>query len=51
MEWFHNGHPLQQSNRYRMTNDFGYAALDIDFFLAHDAGKYVLVVSNEAGNN
>lgn len=49
VDWFHNGQPLKQSNRYHMTNDFGYAALDIDFLLAHDAGEYVIVISNDAG--
>lgn len=47
--WYFNGQPLKHSNRYRITNDFGYAALDINFLVAQDAGEYTLVVSNEAG--
>uniref|UniRef100_A0A915DZ78 Ig-like domain-containing protein n=1 Tax=Ditylenchus dipsaci TaxID=166011 RepID=A0A915DZ78_9BILA len=49
VEWLHNGAPLQHSNRHRITSDFGYAALDICFVVAQDAGEYTLVVSNEAG--
>ena len=47
--WLHDGAPLINSNRYRLTNDFGYAALDINFLLAEDAGEYTLVVSNQLG--
>lgn len=50
MEWFHDGAPLKQSNRYRLINDFGYAALDINFVIEQDAGEYTLVVSNDLGS-
>uniref|UniRef100_A0A914H0K8 Ig-like domain-containing protein n=1 Tax=Globodera rostochiensis TaxID=31243 RepID=A0A914H0K8_GLORO len=49
IEWFLNEQPLFNSNRHHLTNDFGYAALDINFLLAEDAGDYTLVVSNAVG--
>ncbi|CAD5224123.1 unnamed protein product [Bursaphelenchus okinawaensis] len=49
VEWLFNGQPLKHSNRYRVTNDFGYAALDINFLVGEDAGEYTLVVKNDAG--
>lgn len=49
IEWFHDGAPLKQSNRYRLINDFGYISLDIDFVLPHDAGEYTLVATNHDG--
>lgn len=49
VEWFHNGQPMKNSNRYHLTNDFGFASLDINFLLTEDAGEYTLVVSNAVG--
>ncbi|KAL3105626.1 hypothetical protein niasHT_021729 [Heterodera trifolii] len=49
IEWFLNGQPLFNSNRHHLTNDFGFAALDINFLLAEDAGDYSLVVTNAVG--
>jgi len=49
VEWLHNGRPMKNSNRYHLTNDFGFAALDINFLLTEDAGEYTLVVSNAVG--
>nr|CAD2187171.1 unnamed protein product [Meloidogyne enterolobii] len=49
IEWFHNGQPMQNSNRHHLSNDFGYVALDINFLLAEDVGEYTLVVSNAVG--
>lgn len=40
---------LPHSNRYKHLTDFGFAALDINFLVAADAGEYTLVISNEAG--
>lgn len=40
---------FQHSSRYRMSNDFGFVSLDIDYIIADDEGEYTLRVSNEAG--
>uniref|UniRef100_A0A7I4YU80 Ig-like domain-containing protein n=1 Tax=Haemonchus contortus TaxID=6289 RepID=A0A7I4YU80_HAECO len=48
-QWLFNGQPLKASSRYRLLNDFGYITLDIDYVIAEDAGKYTLVIENEAG--
>ncbi|KAK6027796.1 immunoglobulin I-set domain protein [Ostertagia ostertagi] len=50
-QWLFNGQPLKASSRYRLLNDFGYITLDIDYVIAEDAGKYTLVIENEAGND
>ncbi|PIO69613.1 immunoglobulin I-set domain protein, partial [Teladorsagia circumcincta] len=47
-QWLFNGQPLKASSRYRLLNDFGYITLDIDYVIAEDAGKYTLVIENEA---
>uniref|UniRef100_A0A0N5C356 Ig-like domain-containing protein n=1 Tax=Strongyloides papillosus TaxID=174720 RepID=A0A0N5C356_STREA len=49
VEWFHNGHPLCASNRTRLTQDFGYVALDIGYMRPEDSGEYKVVVSNALG--
>lgn len=49
LEWLLDGQPLKQSNRHRLVSDFGFAAIDINFILAEDAGEYTLVVRNEKG--
>ena len=42
---------MKNSNRYHLSNDFGFAALDINFLLTEDAGEYTLVVSNAVGQH
>uniref|UniRef100_A0A913I9R6 Ig-like domain-containing protein n=1 Tax=Strongyloides stercoralis TaxID=6248 RepID=A0A913I9R6_STRER len=49
VEWFHNGHPLCASNRTRLTQDFGYVALDIGYMRPEDSGEYKVVISNDLG--
>lgn len=49
VEWYRDGAPLPHSNRYKLLKDFGYAALDINFLVAQDAGQYTLVISNAVG--
>ncbi|CAJ0920993.1 unnamed protein product, partial [Mesorhabditis belari] len=48
-EWFFNGFPLKHSSRYRMSNDFGFIFLDIDYIIGDDEGEYTLRVTNDAG--
>ncbi|CAG9532190.1 unnamed protein product [Cercopithifilaria johnstoni] len=49
VEWLHNGHPLKAGSRFRLTNDFGFVSLDINYVIAEDAGTYTLLVTNPEG--
>lgn len=49
MEWFHDGRPLVNAHRFRMTHDFGYVALDILYAFPEDSGQWECVVRNDLG--
>ncbi len=42
VEWFVNGVAIQTGHRFRMTNDFGYIALDILYTYPEDTGTYMI---------
>ncbi|CAJ0586229.1 unnamed protein product, partial [Mesorhabditis spiculigera] len=48
-EWFLNGHPLMKAHRYALSQDFGYAALNILYCYPEDEGEYTLVARNATG--
>lgn len=49
VEWYFNGHPLQNGHRFRTTCDFGFAALDVLTVYAEDSGEYTCVATNRLG--
>lgn len=49
IEWFFNGQPLQNGHRFRTTNDFGFAALDVLTVYAADSGEYTCKATNRIG--
>jgi titin len=49
VEWFHNGKPLSTGHRYRTTNDFGFAALDVLSVYEADSGEYTCRATNRLG--
>ncbi|GMR57574.1 hypothetical protein PMAYCL1PPCAC_27769, partial [Pristionchus mayeri] len=51
IQWFKDGAPLPNSNRFKMTNDFGFVALDIAHTVDQDSGTYTVVASNEKGED
>lgn len=48
---FKDGAPLPNSNRFKLTNDFGFVALDIAHTVDNDSGTYTVVASNEKGES
>ncbi|KAF8383875.1 ketn-1 [Pristionchus pacificus] len=51
IQWFKDGAPLPNSNRFKLTNDFGFVALDIAHTVDNDSGTYTVVASNEKGED
>ncbi|KAI6230227.1 Hemicentin-1 [Aphelenchoides fujianensis] len=51
IEWFLNGAPLANSNRFKILNDFGYAILNINGVTVHDQGEWKVVATNAAGTD
>ena len=49
IKWFHNGKELDSGHRFRMTQEFGYVALDILYTYPEDEGEYVCKATNELG--
>ncbi|CAG2104737.1 unnamed protein product, partial [Medioppia subpectinata] len=49
VEWFLNGTPLKTGHRFRLTNDFGYIALDILYAYPEDTGTYMVRATNDLG--
>lgn len=49
VEWLFNGKPLQTGHRFRTSNDFGFAALDILTVYPADSGEYTCRVTNRNG--
>ncbi|CAH1976506.1 unnamed protein product [Acanthoscelides obtectus] len=49
IEFYHNGKPLPSANRFHITFDFGYIALDIGHAAPEDAGEYSVKAINNMG--
>ena len=49
VDWFKDGKPLSQGNRFHTTFDFGYVALDIKQCVPEDAGEYTAKAYNSLG--
>lgn len=49
IEFYHNGKPLPHGNRFHITFDFGYVALDIGQAVPEDAGEYSVKAINNLG--
>ncbi|TKR69858.1 hypothetical protein L596_021954 [Steinernema carpocapsae] len=49
--WFKDGAPLQNSNRFAHTHDFGYVSLDLAYTLPNDTGIYTVMAKNEHGED
>lgn len=49
IQWFKDGQPLGDSNRFAFTKDFGLIALDLLHTVSNDAGTYTCVATNELG--
>jgi membrane carboxypeptidase/penicillin-binding protein PbpC len=48
-EWLVNGQPLMKAHRFVLSQDFGFAALNILYMIPEDSGQYTLVIRNGAG--
>ncbi|VDK66159.1 unnamed protein product, partial [Onchocerca ochengi] len=51
IQWFKDGLPLLNSNRFHHTFDFGFIGFDISYTVPEDAGVYTLVATNEQGED
>lgn len=51
IQWFKDGTPLLNSNRFHHTSDFGFIGLDISYTVPEDAGVYTVVAINEQGQD
>ena len=40
IEWYHNDAPLANAHRFKITNEFGYSALDILYAFSQDSGDW-----------
>ena len=49
LEWYFNEKPLQQSNRFVMTKDFGNISMLLTTVYAHDKGVYMCRAVNDLG--
>ncbi|PAV62890.1 hypothetical protein WR25_23783 isoform D [Diploscapter pachys] len=49
IEWYHNDAPLANAHRFKITNEFGYSALDILYAFSQDSGDWKCVAQNEMG--
>uniref|UniRef100_A0A8R1HM90 Ig-like domain-containing protein n=1 Tax=Caenorhabditis japonica TaxID=281687 RepID=A0A8R1HM90_CAEJA len=49
IQWFKDGQPLGNSNRFKLTTDFGYISLDIAHTIPEDSGVYSVKASNAKG--
>lgn len=47
VQWFKDGNPLGNSNRFKLTSDFGYVALDIAHTVPEDSGVYSVRAYND----
>ncbi|VDK48698.1 unnamed protein product [Gongylonema pulchrum] len=51
VQWFKDGAPLLNSNRFHHTSDFGFIGLDIAYTVPEDSGVYTVVAANEQGQD
>lgn len=51
VEWFRNGVPLRQANRYVIKYDFGLVSLDMLWTYPEDDGIYECVATNAVGQD
>ncbi|VDK45179.1 unnamed protein product [Anisakis simplex] len=51
IQWYKDGAPLQNSNRFNHTSDFGFVGLDIAYTIPEDAGNYTVVATNDQGED
>jgi titin len=51
IEWFRNGEPLRQANRYIVKYDFGLVSLDMLWVYPEDDGIYECVATNAVGQD
>uniref|UniRef100_A0A915PRJ2 Ig-like domain-containing protein n=1 Tax=Setaria digitata TaxID=48799 RepID=A0A915PRJ2_9BILA len=51
IQWFKDGAPLLNSNRFHHTSDFGFIGFDISYTVPEDAGVYTVVAVNEQGRD
>lgn len=51
IQWFKDGASLLNSNRFHHTSDFGFIGLDISYTVPEDAGIYMVVATNEQGQD
>lgn len=51
IQWFKDGHPLMDSNRFNHTTDFGFIGFDIAYSIPEDSGAYMCVATNEQGQD
>ncbi|CAB3397921.1 unnamed protein product [Caenorhabditis bovis] len=49
IQWFKDGQPLANSNRFKLTSEFGYIALDISHTVPEDSGVYSIKAWNVKG--
>uniref|UniRef100_A0A158P8T2 Titin n=1 Tax=Angiostrongylus cantonensis TaxID=6313 RepID=A0A158P8T2_ANGCA len=49
VQWYKDGQPLHSGNRFKLTCDFGYVALDIAHTVPEDSGTYAVKASNKKG--
>ena len=51
VKWYHDGKELASGHRFRITQEFGYVALDILYTYPEDEGEYVCKATNELGED
>lgn len=51
LEWFHDGQPLYQANRFRPQFDFGFVQLHVKGVIPEDSGVYTVVARNALGED
>ncbi|XGW02499.1 hypothetical protein V3C99_014492, partial [Haemonchus contortus] len=49
VQWYKDGFPLHNGNRFKLTSDFGYVALDIAHTIPEDSGVYGVKAINKKG--
>ena len=51
INWYHNDKELAFGSRFRITQEFGYVALDILYTYPEDEGEYVCKAKNDLGED
>lgn len=49
VQWYRDGQPMPESNRFKTNFEFGFVTLDILYAYPDDMGDYELVVTNDKG--